>query len=140
MAEVEFKGEQFTISERVGLMPLMRFAKVAKSGVDANELDGLVAMYDLLEQCFPEQEWQRFQDHAAKTRADGDELMGLVGRVFEVLSERPTQRPSVSSDGSSPTNVNSADGSSSQAVLLREQQGRPDLALVHRVAEQRASA
>lgn len=130
MAEVVFKGERFTVADAIGLMPLMRFAKVAQSGVDTNELAGLAAMYDLLEQCIADAEWERFQAHADRTRADGDELMKVVSDVFEVLSQRPTQRPSASSAGPSPANAKSADVSSSQVIDRLEQNGRPDLALL----------
>lgn len=141
MAEVVFKGESFVIADGIALMPLMRFAKVARSGVDSNEMAGLAAMYDLLETCFPESEWDRFTDHATKTRADGDELMAVVGQVFEVLSGRPTSRPSDSSDGSPDEKPTSVDDSSSQVITRLERQGRPDLALMVTMAqESRASA
>lgn len=126
MPNVEFAGETFTVSDRIGLMPLMRFAKVAKSGVDSADMDGLAAMYDLLQQCFPDQEWQRFEAAADRTHADGDELMGIVGKVFEVLSERPTSRPSDSSDGPSSTEQSSAGGFSLPVRL----DGRPDLQMI----------
>jgi hypothetical protein len=129
-ATVEFAGERFGIADRVGLMAMMRFAKVAKSGVDSNELDGLAAMYDLLEQCIADDEWERFQAHADKVRADGDELMTVVNNVFGVLSERPTRRPSDSSAGPSTTKANSTGDSSSRVIARLEEQGRPDLALV----------
>lgn len=142
MAEVVLKGASFEVTTGgIGLMPLMRFAKVAQSGADTNELAGLAAMYDLLEQCFDADEWQRFQAHADRTHADGDELMKVVSNVFEALSERPTRRPSDSSAGSSSESVRSAVGSSSQVIERLEDQGRPDLALlVTRAAESRASA
>ena len=123
---VEFFGEHFRIAERIGLMPLMRFAKVAKSGVDTNELEGLAVMYDLLEQCLAAEEWERFQAAADKNRADGDELMKIVSDVFEILSERPTQRPSASSDGPQTTTAKSTDGSS-DAEAMELLAGRPDL-------------
>jgi hypothetical protein len=138
MTTVEFYGEQFRIADRIGLMPMMRFAKAAKSGVDSNDLDGLAAMYDLLEQCLADDEWPRFEKHADRHRADGDELMEIVSKVFEVLSERPTQRPSDSSDGPSTTTSSSTAGSSSRA--LRQLDGRPDLQVaVLRAQEARAS-
>ncbi len=141
MASISFAGETFTISERIGLMPLMRFAKVAQGGADTNDLAGLAAMYDLLEQCFPSEEWQRFQNVADREHSDGDELMKVVSDVFEVLSARPTERPSVSSDGPSTVSVRSADGSSSPVIDRLVSQGRPDLALlVTRAQESRVSA
>jgi hypothetical protein len=130
VSDIEFCGERFRMAERVGLMPMMRFAKVAKAGVDSDDLDGLAAMYDLLEQCIADDEWARFQAHADRTRADGDELMSVVKRVFEVLSERPTRRPSDSSGGPLTTEPSSTDGSFSQVIAREEAAGRPDRALI----------
>lgn len=140
MAKVIFSGESFRIADRIGLMPLMRFAKVAQSGVDADDMAGLAAMYDLLEQCLADDEWARFQAHADKVRADGDELMALVAEVFEVLSQRPTSRPSDSSDGPPTTSENSADDSSSPVVSRLVTQGRRDLAQIVEQAEMSRSA
>lgn len=135
--QVEFCGERFTIADKIGLMPLMRFAKVGKAGVDSDSLEGLVAMYDLLEQCLSPAEWQRFQDTADKHRADADELLAVVTKVFEVLSERPTSRPSDSSDGPSTDGANSTAEVSSALAQLR---GRPDLAVAVVRAQEARSA
>ena len=141
MSDVTFGGESFTVADRIGLMPLMRFAKHAQAGVDANEMAGLAALLDLLEQCIAPQDWQRFNDHADKVRADGDQLMVVVKDVIEVLSARPTSRPSDSSDGPSTTSVSSAGDSSTQVITRLEAQGRPDLALIVSMREEsRASA
>lgn len=127
---IEFGGDTFDTAERIGLMPMMRFAKVANEGIDSNTLQGLAAMYDLLEQCIAPHDWSRFQKVADRTHADGEELMAVVGKVFEVLSARPTSRPSVSSDGPSTTSTPSTAGSSSPVVARLEREGRPDLALL----------
>jgi hypothetical protein len=142
VAEIEFEGERFGMAEAIGAMPLMRFAKVAKSGADSNNMDGLVAMYDLLEQCIEPAEWVRFQAHADKTRADGEKLMTVVGKVFEALSERPTGRPSASSGGPKSIKRKSASGGapSSKVVRRLEKSGRPDLALMVTLADETRSA
>ena len=131
---VEFAGEEFAMADRIGLMPLMRFAKTAKAGADTQDLDGLVAMYDLLEQCIDPADWPRFQETANRERADGEQLMAVVGKVFQALAARPTRRSSDSSDGPTTTPANSAGDFSSQVVERLEQQGRPDLALVVEMA------
>lgn len=128
MTDVAFHGETFTIADRIGLMPLMRFAKVAQGGVDSNDLAGLAAMYDLLEQCIAPADWQRFQDVADRSRADGEQLMEVVAEVMTVLSERPTSRPSGSSDGPLITEPKSAGGFSSP--VMDRLSGRPDLQLI----------
>ena len=140
MAEVTFCDEQFGVADKIGLMPLMRFAKVAKSGADSADMEALAVMLDLLEQCIAPADWQRFQDTADKNRADGDELLKVVSDVFEVLAERPTSRPSDSSAGPSTTAPNSTAGSYSPAKARLEDKGRPDLALMVLTAQEQQTA
>jgi hypothetical protein len=145
---VEFLGRRFRVADRVGLMPIMRFAKAAKAGTDSNDMDGISAMFDLLRQCIADEDWPAFEAHADATRADGEELMGVVVAAMSLVQARPTKPRSTSSGGPRTTNANSSDGSSSpeqvdpptpgpaaaggaQAVVERLQdRGRPDLALI----------
>lgn len=124
MPEVTFCGEQFTTSERIGLMPLMRYASAEKSG---DYMGGLVALYDLLSQCIDEKDWGRFQLVAERERADEDALTDVVKDVIEAIAARPTERSSDSSDG--PVTVTSPDVAS-RLVTDFESKGRPDLALL----------
>jgi len=127
---VEFMGAEFAIADKVGLMPLLKFAHAAKSGLDSADVDGMAAMYDLLQQCIADDAWAEFEAHAMKTRASDEELMAVVQKVISTLSARPTKQPSDSSDGPQSENTNSAADSSSLAVVHRLQsQGRPDLAM-----------
>ena len=138
-----FAGEQFAVADRVGMMPLMRFAVLAKSGVDTDTLEGLVAIYDVVQQCISEEDWPRFEAHATKVRANEDELLEMVKDAIAVITAHPTQQPSDSSDGQPSTSGPSADGSSSPVTSLierLEQQGRPSIAyMVAQAQDSRAS-
>lgn len=143
---VEFLGDTFAVTDRIGAMPLMRFAKIAQGGVDSNEMAGLAALYDLLEQCIAPDDWQRFQAHADRKRAQGDELLEVVKQVFSIVSERPTGQPSGSSDGLRTIEPNLPAASSSPVIDASERvierlnaQGRPDLALLVRRKQQQES-
>lgn len=136
MPDVEFFGESFTLSDKVGLMPLLRFAHAARQGVDGGSLEGMAAMYDLLAQCFAPEDWERFQDVATRERASEEELTEVVRKAIEFISERPTQRPTESSGGPSSTGATSAADSSSPVIDRLEAQGRPDLALVVKQAQE----
>jgi len=109
---VEFAGQVFRISDRVGLMPLMKFAHAADEGLDTSDMRALAAMYDLVRDCIyagteadpdpaisalkPGQpgydagDWDKFERLATKIKAQGDDLMTLVQQVVEVLTARPT--------------------------------------------------
>jgi hypothetical protein len=133
---IERWGESFDLADRIGLMPLMRFAHLARSGVDSDDMEGLDAMYTLLNQCFTDESWTRFQDVSTRERADGEELFACVTQALTAMTARPTGRPSDSSDGSPNMSVNSAGGSSSQVIARLEAKGRPDLALIVTQAEE----
>lgn len=138
---IEYAGERFALADRIGLMPLMRFAHLARTGVDSDDMEGLDAMYALLRQCFTDEAWTKFEDAATRQRADGEELMGVVKQAIEAIAARPTGRPSDSSDGPESTSESSAGDSSSPVIDRLERQGRPDLALIVAQAEEsRASA
>lgn len=125
-----FLGEQFQVAEQVGLMPVLRFAKAAKSGLDSDNLDGLAAIYDLIEQCLDPAEWQRFEKHCDVQRAGAEDMLAFVAKVVELVSNRPTERPSNSSDGPTTTSENSTDDSSTRVIRRLESMGRPDLAVI----------
>lgn len=136
MTDIDFGGETFRRADAIGLMALMRFAHVAKSGTDSNDLDGLAALYDLLEQCIDAEDWGRFQVTAMRVKAKGDDLMAVVGKVIQGESGRPTVRPSDSSAG--PTIIApSSEGASYLRVVAREEAaGRPDRALMVLMAQE----
>jgi hypothetical protein len=141
VAELEFEGASFAVASKVGLMPLLRFAHLSKQGVDANDMDGMSAIYDLLRSVIADEDWGRFENHASVVRADGDDLMGVVSQAIELISERPTVRPSESSDGSAITSVSSVVDSSSRVIRRLEQEGRPSIALaVQQAQDSRVSA
>lgn len=136
---IEFFGEQFQVAEKIGLMPLLRFAKAAKAGADSADLESLTVMYDLLEQVIAPSEWERFQKVADDNRADGEELMQVVSTAIELLTARPTSRPSASSDGPPTTSTNSTDVSYLRVKQRLEQEGRPDQAYVAMLAHRARS-
>lgn len=128
--KVTFMGAEFAVASKVGLMALMKFAHIAKQGVNSSDQEGLAAMYDLLQQCIADEEWGLFEAHANKTRADDEELLQVIKDVMEILSQRPTSRPSDSSAGPQQTAPTSAEDSSSLEVVRRlKSQGRPDLGM-----------
>lgn len=136
---VEFMGEKYRIADAVGLMPLMRFAYFARQGIHADDIEGLAAMYDLIRTCLADDEWERFEADAIDKRADEEALLEVVTATIEVLSARPTRRPSGSSDGPSATSPNSTESSSSPDTptgdLEAVSQTMPDLVSVDRLVQ-----
>lgn len=118
---ITFLGKDFRIAERVGLMPLLKFASSAD--VDTTDPRALSAMYALLRDCIYEGrppcgecaeceadndgacksydrgDWGAFEEHAMITKADADDLLDVVTKVLELVSGRPQQPRSGSSAG-----------------------------------------
>jgi len=141
LATVELAGKRFTVRQQgVSLLALMKFATIAKAGKTSDDMEGLSALYKLLRSCIADDEWDAFEDHANDVGADGEALMHVVTDAVTAAAARPTQQPSHSQDGRSPTAASSAAGSSSPGSSIRqgdprvqtdlERRGRPDLGLV----------
>ena len=118
---IELKGKSFRIADKVGLMPLLKFS--AFSDLDVSDPRALGAMYAMLRDCihpgtpacgecanckggieracreFDPGDWPAFEEHAMITRADADDLLDVIGKVMELISGRPPEPPSTSSNG-----------------------------------------
>lgn len=159
MTTIEFRGQTYRVAEKIGLAPLIRFGKLAKSGADSGDMGSLAVMYDVLDQCFASQcdscgswdqvalltrdeaaaccadrkpatvEFDRFMDAATVGRWDDEEILEVVGKVMEALADRPTGRPSASSAGPPTANTSFEDVSSLRAQRRLEAAGRADLAV-----------
>ena len=139
---VTFKGEKFRIAEKVGLMPLMKFAHASSQDMSTADMEALSAIYSMLEDCiyageeacgkcaackkdnptdckqYDAGDWRKFVTHAIKTKADADELLPVVRQVIELIAARPTQEQSGSSNGSAPISQKSTDISSGEPALV----------------------
>jgi hypothetical protein len=102
---VEFMGEKYRISDRIGLAPLIKFAMSATSGATTDDLDGLAAIGQMLNDCLDPAEHDRFWADATAKKAEGDDLLPVVTQTIELLNARPTRRPSDSSAGPATTSA-----------------------------------
>lgn len=96
---LDFCGEEFKVAMGVGGMPLMEFAYSAKSGLDTSEMDGLAAMYSMIEDCLEEGEWDRFRATAKKHKSPITQLMKVATSIYAALSNRPLDTGKSSQDG-----------------------------------------
>jgi hypothetical protein len=137
---VTLRGREFPIRQQgIGLLSLMKFATLAKRGkIDSEDLEGLVALYDLLSSSIDPAAWPEFEAYANSIGASGEELIVVVKEAVQAKSARPTQPLSGSPDGQLHTGPSSAGDSSSPdsfvptGSLAVQQQyeaaGRPDIA------------
>lgn len=131
--KVEFMGAHFQMSDRIGLMPLMKFAYSASKGIDSTDMEGLAALYSMVKDCIDDSEpdangnsaeWRRFERHAIEQKAEADDLMKCVQRVIEVLAARPTRRPGDSSAGPPSISPNSKASSLTEGMVSVAEVGR----------------
>jgi hypothetical protein len=143
---ITLAGESFRVSEKVGLMPLLKFSHAANLRTDDDR--AYAAMYEILRDVILEDEdpcgncpgckeagksaaardcafagegdWDRFQDHAVRCKADAEELMDVVAQAIKLIAARPTESPSSSSAGRQSTSRKStAVRSTRQAAVSR---------------------
>lgn len=134
--KVELIGRQFRVAEKIGLMPLLKFASA--SDMSTEDPRALAAVYSMLKDCifegtpgcgecesctagnesacksYDKGDWGEFEQHAMDTKADADELLTVITQVLEIVSGRPTKQPAGSSAGRRVTRRGST-GSSSGA-------------------------
>ena len=150
---VPFCDVEWRIGERVGLMPMMRYARAVKVGMaraegapsdGMTEIEVLDATYSLLEQCVHPDDWDRFVDVTSKAGVDQEGYMEFAGKVMAALADRPTGRSSDSSDGPQTIEPSSTAVSSSpvtgKVVTRLNDSGRPDLALIVKKREEWSTA
>jgi hypothetical protein len=134
VAEVDFYGESFHVTDSPNEFALMEFADTAEQ-VDEDSMPALAALFRLLQESIAanpfddtssaESEWDRFRKVARKNRASSDTLLPVVFAVYTAATERPTVQPSVSSDGPAPTPLRSVSPPADAA--MERLSGRPDL-------------
>jgi hypothetical protein len=147
----EFKGEYFQPSNRINERRVRKMArlltagqKAAEKGEDAEAGQFLMQLKemedDLVNMCLRPEDIERFDALCDEHGSTEDELRAFMAASIAEHAERPTSRPSVSSDGPISTPPSSEVDSYSQAIAQREQEGRPDLALVLLQTQEQRSA
>lgn len=143
---VEFFGEQFAAPQRINQRLLIKVSRLAAEGADTEDMDeakakaAAIVLDQMIEQCVRAEDKQRFEDICDRERVNDEELMEFVGKVMEVVSGRPTTRPSVSSAGQTVTEPSSGDASFLRVVERLETSGRPELAYMVEETQKARSA
>jgi hypothetical protein len=121
-----------TLRTHPGLTDLMLIDVIETVG-EAEDADGLEALRmfrglvaSLVHPDDVDDLWRLAKANGQTSSDIGD----MCEQIIEAVTDRPTVRPSESSDGPHSTGRNSVAGSSSPAIALLEGKGRPDLALV----------
>ena len=139
-----FMGKPYQLAPAVGAIPYWKFGYIATHGVNMEDMEGISVAYTMLRDCFviaesceecdvclgkddvepdPDNcpsldlgDWPRFERDAIRKKASNDDLMETIKQAVEIISARPTQRPSDSSAGPSTTSGSSTGSSPSPAT------------------------
>lgn len=133
---VEFFGETFHLNETVPKFALIEFAEAATSGAEDSQLQTWGTMLRLALACIAPDEAGRFRGVARRNPCEEDDLTEVFKSALSQSTERPTSRPSDSSDGPPVTELKSAP--SSAGKVSDRLAGRPDLQLAVRQTKQSA--
>ena len=132
---VNFFGETFSLADTVSEIAVMEFAEAASDGLDGDTMEGLAALMRLIKECIVEDERKKFMVHARKSHAGSTDLVKIIEAALGDQIDRPTERPSDSSDG--PSSIAPKSAANSVDRGLEHFAGRPDLQLA--VVRQRES-
>lgn len=114
-----FHGAKFTLADRMGGLPVMRYAHAANAELDGGSaVRRLATFYDFIRAGIVDGDWPRFEAAAVRVRAEEDELVDVAAAIYAHFAGRPTVRPSASPDGPQTTSVSSKEDLSSRAAHL----------------------
>ena len=89
---VTFKGETYKVSSKIGVWPMMQFARAAESGLTLGDARGLAAAYSMLQDVIHEDDWGRFQENMINSKMDDLEaLMKLTQDAVGIIQEAATK-------------------------------------------------
>ena len=104
---IGFMGELFELPDKIAYMAFLIFAKIAKTGVNDEDMEGMSAMYDMIHGCLAPADSERFDQVAVDKRASAEEIFEFVAAVMEAAVARPTEPHTGSSQSARKTSKKS---------------------------------
>lgn len=134
-------GNQMRVGPGFSELRLIDFLDKAGEIDEEDEVAAMKALQSFLRSIVHPEDWPIFWAAALDNGQGIEDLMGVVRKLTEGLTNRPTRRRAGSSPGRRGTGANSKADSSSRVIRQLEREGRADLALVvQRARDQRATA
>lgn len=98
----DLDGVEFEAEGNISTMDLAEFARLATKGVDSGSAQGIAILAEVYLSLLGEKTYQRFREHCREHGTDGGVLVEILGGMIAEAADRPTSRPSDSSDGPQP--------------------------------------
>ena len=88
-----FKGEKYKLDTKVGIWPLMQFARSAEAGLDIVDQRGLAAVHAFLQDVIAPEEWGRFQEDMITKKVDDlGELLDTAQQAVGILLDKQAKK------------------------------------------------
>lgn len=97
--DFDLDGVTFAGEGDISVMDLSEYARLANQGVDSESAEGIGILADVYSGLLGERVYQKFRTHCRKHGTDGATLVAILQDLITEESDRPTSRPSDSSDG-----------------------------------------
>lgn len=103
LPSVEFEVDGVTFAgAAISPLDLAEYARLARMGIDSDNVAGAAIIADVFLGVLGEQTYQKFRDHCRRHGTDDGDLVKILQGILEDAGQRPTERPSDSSDGPTP--------------------------------------
>lgn len=91
-AKIKVLGKEYRIADKVGIWPLMQFARAAESGASLRDMRGLAAAHAMMEDAIHPDDWGEFQDDMITKKVTSlDPLMQAVNQTVDLIRERDSK-------------------------------------------------
>lgn len=91
-------GVEFTCTGQLSKLDVSEFARLAAAGTDSVTPAGVAILADIFRSLLGS-DYERFRTHCREHGTDDGTLLEIIGDLISEMAERPTSRPSDSSDG-----------------------------------------
>jgi len=97
--DFDLDGVTFVGEGDISVMDMSEYARLASQGVDSESPEGIAILADVYRGLLGDRVYNQFRAHCRKHGTDGDTLVAILQGLITDAAERPTSRPSDSSDG-----------------------------------------
>ncbi|MGC5012514.1 hypothetical protein ACLQ2R_17260 [Streptosporangium sp. DT93] len=97
--DFELDGVTFVGEGDISVMDMSEYARLATQGVDSESPEGVAILADVYKGLLGDRVYNRFRMHCRKHGTDGETLVTILQDLISAAADRPTGRPSDSSDG-----------------------------------------
>lgn len=96
--EFTLDGIDWVCEGEMSVLDVSEYARLATQGVDTDSPEGVAILADVFSGLLGST-YQQFRAHCRKHGTDGEVLVQIIGDLLAEQADRPTNRPSDSSDG-----------------------------------------